>query len=236
MAYNFPANPAVGDNYTSPDGKLTYGYNGFAWDMKAKTAAAQRPELIELMPFLMEAGAPNADTVITGDLITPNTKVIAIPDSGIEVELPSTFISLTEISATIPCSTVARYDTYDLYLETDGLRSQRMRQVVVTMAPVHQYLEPASVPAGSAGLNIRCYYDEGSSSYVCNSGSVVRRVGWDGVDMSVMPGPGYVESWLVTPDTVPDSHECAIRIVAIKNNVEITTIPSHDLPLIFTCT
>ena len=54
MAYNFPASPAVGDTYTSPDGKLTYGYNGFAWDMKAKTAAAQRPELIELHPFLME--------------------------------------------------------------------------------------------------------------------------------------------------------------------------------------
>jgi hypothetical protein len=239
VAYNFPANPAQGDTYTSPDGKLTYGYNGFAWDMKAKTMAAQRPELIEISPFLVEAGATDVEILITGDLIVPTTKVIAIPNrgTGAELELPATFVNLTQISATFPNSTVVGQNTHDIYLETDGLRSQLMRQVCVAAALTHDYIDPVSVAAGSAPFELFVYFTDAAQNYPCNSGTVTVDIFWDGVAIPSNIGiPGGFRYAAITPDATPSTHELVAVIQALKGITLVESIPSHDPPMIFTYT
>ena len=234
MAYNFPAGPAVGDTYTSPDGKLTYGWNGFAWDMKAKTAAAQRPELISLAPYMVESGATDVEIRFNGDLLTPATQVILIPNDGAGTEqvLPTTFISLTEVSAVIPNSTVVGDDSFNLYLETEGLRSLTMREVAVFSAPTHNYLDPVSVAAGGPVFNIWVYSTY--EYYNVNSGGVSLKVSFDGVDMGRTLYADYIQINNVTPAAIPGAHEIVVRLEESPSGNN--DIVSHDPPLIFTYT
>lgn len=241
MAYNFPANPTVGDNYTSPDGKLTYAWNGFGWDMKAKTAAAQRPVTLLLAPWLMERGAPDVEMRVFGDLFTSNTKVIIIPNAGVGTEeiLPTTWISLNEVTATFPTSAATSQTTYNVYTETDGLRSLTMKQAVTMLAPVHNSIDPTtalSVASGGANFNLSVYFTSDTAT-ACNSGSADHRVFVDGNPYPLTSGlPGGVLVNNVIPAAAPGTQGVRVQVQANGENTQINVILSPDPDMILTYT
>ena len=173
--------------------------------------------------------------------MTPNTTIIIIPDGGTEQVLPTTFISLTEVSAMFPNSLVTGHNIHDVYLETEGLRSQRMRQVCVTYAPAHLFLDPTSVAAGGPVFSLIVSFTK-ETSYSINSGGIGNKVAVDGVDTTSLTFvvPEGIRFDNVTPDAVPGTHEVTVRLTEMVAGGSIppgaAAIPSHDPPMIFTYT
>jgi hypothetical protein len=236
VAYDFPTNPDQDDTYTSPDGRLTYGWNGFAWDMKAKTAAAQRPDLSSLVPSLAEIGVPDVTITIEGDLFNQNTKVVAVNQTDqSELILSSTFVSLTELTAIIPTSTITTETNFFIYTENDALRSSRQRDFWVVIAPVLDYLDPTELPAGSAVFNLDVYGTFHGSSYSGTSGNRTTGVIWDGVYRATQDiDTSHMRLNAITPDAVPGTVEVTI---AVQDPRDLTNlIYAHETPLIFTYT
>ena len=234
MAYNFPSNPVAGDSYTSPDGRLTYAYNGFAWDMKAKTAAAVRPDISKISPDLTEITAPDLDITVTGDLFTALTVVVAVNQTDqSELILPTTYVSLTELTCTFPVSTTLVETEFDLFTQNDALRSSRARNLWVIKPPELTAIAPTSVAAGSPPFDLTVYGNAknyGGTSGIRNSYLVE-----DGVvnlTLILFMTPAGVNLQYYPAAATPGTRELSVAVQALDG----TTVWASTPPVILTFT